>query len=160
MLQAAPFLPYHFKYKHMNELLDRLQQQAGLTTEQAQKSLQTIKQFVVEKFPMLSGAVDNIFPDTAGASGPASGITATPLTDATSLGTTGTIGTSYHTGDTAAELHAIADGKHSGASTPPPAEKTFMDKISDFIPGQAGEKIEDFVKKAAQEADNLFKKKP
>ena len=145
----------------MNELIEKLQQHAGLTTEQAQKSLQTIKQFVVEKFPMLAGAVDNIFPDTAGTPGPVSDITPTPLTDATSLGATGTIGTSYHSGDTAAELHATAtEATHFGTTTPPPEEKSFMDKISDFIPGQAGEKIEDFIKKAANEADNLFKKKP
>ena len=144
----------------MNELILKLQQNAGLTAEQAEKSLQTIKQFVVEKFPMLAGAVDNIFPDTGVASGPVSGTTATTSAATTPLGATGATSTSYHTGDTAAELHATAEGMHSGANTAAPAEKTFMDKISDFIPGQAGEKIEDFVKKAAQEADNLFKKKP
>lgn len=46
----------------MNELIQLLQDKAGLTPEQAHKSLETIKQFVVDKFPMLAGAVDNIFP--------------------------------------------------------------------------------------------------
>lgn len=45
----------------MNELIDRLVQQAGLTEEQAAKAVEVIKNFAVEKFPMLSGAVDNLF---------------------------------------------------------------------------------------------------
>lgn len=46
----------------MNELVERLTQQAGLTPEQAQKAVETIADFVKEKFPMLGGAVDQIFP--------------------------------------------------------------------------------------------------
>lgn len=45
----------------MQELIDRLKSEAGLTDEQAQKVLETIKNFVVEKYPMLEGAVKNIF---------------------------------------------------------------------------------------------------
>lgn len=45
----------------MNELIDKLVKEAGLTPEQAQKSLQVVVDFVKEKFPMLGGAVDNIF---------------------------------------------------------------------------------------------------
>lgn len=139
----------------MNELIQKLQSQAGLTEEQAQKSLQTIKQFVVEKFPMLAGAVDNIFPDTPVVSTPAaSTVGATPI----DTGSGNTIASSSYTPqDTAVGLHATAEGTPIDPNTPP-AEKSFMDKISDFIPGQAGEKIEEFVKKAAHEADNLFKK--
>lgn len=44
----------------MDELLERLRND-GLTDEQAKKAITTIKNFVVEKFPMLEGAVDNIF---------------------------------------------------------------------------------------------------
>lgn len=142
----------------MNELIEKLQQNAGLTMEQAQKSLQTIKQFVVEKFPMLAGAVDNIFPDTPVASASATSATGAAPTSNFSSGDKTT--SSYASGDTAEELHtATGQGTTSGAgaNTPPP-EKSFMDKISDYIPGQAGEKIEDFIKKAAHEADNLFKK--
>lgn len=138
----------------MNELIEKLQQNAGLTAEQAQKSLQTIKQFVVEKFPMLAGAVDNIFPDSPADTMPAMSIAAaTPIDTNTSGDITSS---SYASGDTAAELHAATETTPAGANTPP--EKSFMDKISDYIPGQAGEKIEDFIKKAAHEADNLFKK--
>ena len=45
----------------MQELIDRLKSEAGLTDEQAKKAIETMKNFVVEKFPMLEGAVNNIF---------------------------------------------------------------------------------------------------
>ncbi|MES1216469.1 MAG: hypothetical protein ABUT20_13210 [Bacteroidota bacterium] len=45
----------------MQELIDKLKSEAGLTDEQAEKALQTIKDYVVEKFPMLEGAVNNVF---------------------------------------------------------------------------------------------------
>ena len=45
----------------MNEIIERLTQQAGLSPEQAQKAVETIADFVKEKFPMLGGAVDQIF---------------------------------------------------------------------------------------------------
>lgn len=46
---------------YMEEIISRLQSEAGLTEEQAKKAIETIKNFVVEKFPMLEGAVSNIF---------------------------------------------------------------------------------------------------
>jgi hypothetical protein len=45
----------------VKELVEKLQGQAGLSEEQAQKVIATIKNFVVEKYPMLSGAVNNMF---------------------------------------------------------------------------------------------------
>ncbi|MDE3235161.1 MAG: hypothetical protein KGO81_04330 [Bacteroidota bacterium] len=45
----------------MNELIERLAAEAGLTPEQAKKAVETIAAYVKEKFPMLGGAVDNIF---------------------------------------------------------------------------------------------------
>ncbi len=45
----------------MNEIIERLTSEANLTPEQAQKAVETIANFVKEKFPMLGGAVDNIF---------------------------------------------------------------------------------------------------
>lgn len=45
----------------MQELVDKLKAEAGLTDEQAKKAISTIKNFVVEKFPMLEGAVSNVF---------------------------------------------------------------------------------------------------
>ena len=45
----------------MQDLLEKLQTEAGLTEEQAQKAIETIKNYVVEKFPMLEGAVGSLF---------------------------------------------------------------------------------------------------
>lgn len=44
----------------MNELLEKLKTN-GLSEEQALKAIETIKNYVVEKFPMLEGAVNNLF---------------------------------------------------------------------------------------------------
>lgn len=45
----------------MKELIEKLKTEAGLTEEQARKAVDTIKNYVVEKFPMLEGAVNNVF---------------------------------------------------------------------------------------------------
>jgi hypothetical protein len=45
----------------MQELIDKLKAEAGLTDEQAKKAIETIKNFVVEKFPMLESAVGSLF---------------------------------------------------------------------------------------------------
>ena len=45
----------------MQELIDKLKSDAGLTEEQAKQAIETIKTFVVEKFPMLEGAIGNLF---------------------------------------------------------------------------------------------------
>ena len=45
----------------MKELLDKLMSEANLDATQAQKAFETIATFVKEKFPMLGGAVDQIF---------------------------------------------------------------------------------------------------
>ena len=97
----------------MNELLEKLQSQHGLNPEQSHGILNTIKDFIKEKFPMMAGAVDNLFP--AGNA---------------SASTTGTT----PAGDT---------GDTSGS-----ADKggSFLDKISDFVPGAMGEKAEAFAK--------------
>jgi len=45
----------------MNELIERLKKEAGLSSEQATKVIEVIAAFVKEKYPMLAGAVNNIF---------------------------------------------------------------------------------------------------
>ena len=45
----------------VTELVEKLKSQAGLNDDQASKVIETIKDFVVDKYPMLSGAVNNIF---------------------------------------------------------------------------------------------------
>ena len=101
----------------MHELITRLTEKAGISADQASKTIDTIKEFVKEKFPMLSGAVDNMF------AGSADSATATAAT----------------------------------AETAPKAEEhSMLDKISDVIPGETGQKIEDFAKNAAHKAEDVF----
>ncbi len=45
----------------MEELITKITENAGITPDQATKALETIKDFVKEKFPMMAGAVDNLF---------------------------------------------------------------------------------------------------
>ena len=45
----------------MQELIQKLVAEAGLTEEQAKQAILTVKNYVVEKFPMLEGAVGNLF---------------------------------------------------------------------------------------------------
>lgn len=47
----------------VTELIEQLKTKAGLSDEQANKTIETIKDFVVEKYPMLQGAVNSIFGD-------------------------------------------------------------------------------------------------
>ena len=98
----------------MQELITRLTEKAGISADQANKTIETIKEFVKEKFPMLGGAVDNMFAATpASVAAAAAPVTAAPAT-------------------------------------------SMMDKISDVIPGEAGQKVEDFAKNAAHKAEEVF----
>ena len=47
----------------VGELVERLKANANLSDEQAQKVMETIKGFVVEKYLMLTGAVNSMFGD-------------------------------------------------------------------------------------------------
>lgn len=49
------------KFFIMQELINKLKAEAGLTDEQAKKAIESVKNFIVEKFPMLEGAVNNVF---------------------------------------------------------------------------------------------------
>jgi len=95
----------------MEELIQKLQSIHGLSADQSHGILNTITTFIKEKFPMVSGAIDNIFPG----------------------------------GSTAASTTAATAAAASEA-TEPVHEGGFLDKISDFIPGATGEKIESFAK--------------
>ena len=52
-------------YFFMKELIDRIMANAQITWPQAEKALETVKDFVKEKFPMMAGAVDNLFDQAA-----------------------------------------------------------------------------------------------
>lgn len=45
----------------MQELIERLKTQVGLTDEQAVKTINVIKDYAKEKMPMFSGAIDQMF---------------------------------------------------------------------------------------------------
>jgi hypothetical protein len=45
----------------MEELIQKLKTEVGLTDDQAKKAIEAVKNYVVEKFPMLEGAVGNLF---------------------------------------------------------------------------------------------------
>jgi hypothetical protein len=45
----------------MKELIDKLVAETGITEEQAKSVIEKIKDYVIAKFPMLEGAVSNIF---------------------------------------------------------------------------------------------------
>jgi hypothetical protein len=47
----------------VGELVERLKTNADLSDEQAQKVMSTIKDFILEKYPMLSGAVNSMLGD-------------------------------------------------------------------------------------------------
>jgi hypothetical protein len=49
------------KTYHMQELIERVSAEAGVTPEQAKKSIEAVANFVKEKFPMMAGAVDQLF---------------------------------------------------------------------------------------------------
>ena len=96
----------------MEELIQKLQAVHGLSAEQSHGILNTITSFVKEKFPMVGGAIDNIFQSGTTPASP---------------------------GTTPADAQSTATNSGSG-------DGSFLDKISDFIPGSTGEKIEEFAK--------------
>jgi hypothetical protein len=93
----------------MQELITRITEKAGISADQATKAIESIKDFVKEKFPMMAGAVDNLL---------------------------------------SSENPSATSATASGSN--------IMDKISDVIPGETGQKVEDFAKNAAVKAEDLF----
>ena len=106
----------------MNELITSLTEKAGITTEQAIKSIEAVKDFVKEKFPMMAGAVDTLF-----------------APEPVAVNTSAVIDTT-----------AVVD------PTAPHVSQSMLDKISDVIPGETGEKVEDFVKDTAHKVEDAF----
>lgn len=49
----------------MEALVKAIQEKAGISEEQAVKALEAVKDFVVEQFPMMAGAVDNLLGSAA-----------------------------------------------------------------------------------------------
>jgi hypothetical protein len=103
----------------MQELIQQLMDKAGLSSEQAGKSVTVVKDFVKAKFPMLGDGIDKMM------------------------------------GGDAPSANA---GVANAASETKVESGGMLDKISDVIPGQVGEKVEDFVKGAADKIGGLFGK--
>lgn len=97
----------------MEELIKKLQLAHGLSPEQSHSILNTITGYIKEKFPMVAGAVDNLFQSGTTPSGP---------------------------GTTPADVNSTTANSSNLASG------NALDRISDFISGATGEKIEDFAK--------------
>ena len=45
----------------MEELVNKIMANAGITAEQSMKALESVKDYAKEKFPMMAGAVDKLF---------------------------------------------------------------------------------------------------
>ena len=71
----------------MDELIQKLQSLHGLSAEQSRGILNTITGYIKEKFPMVSGAIDNLFQSGTTPSGP--GTTPSDANSATTPGTSG-----------------------------------------------------------------------
>lgn len=54
----------------MKELIEKLQREHNLSPEQSQAILGSISNYIKEKFPMVSGAIDNLFQSGTTPSGP------------------------------------------------------------------------------------------
>ena len=88
----------------MDELLQKLQSLHGLTAEQSQEILGTITAHIKEKFPMVAGAIDNLFPQ---------GITS-PSRSGTNAGNQATAGASFQgSGDILDKISDIIPGSAS-----------------------------------------------
>jgi hypothetical protein len=96
----------------MEELIQKLQSVHGLSREQSHGILNTITGYIKERFPMVAGAVDNLFQSGTTPSAP---------------------------GTTPADVQATT-------ANPAGNNSDLLDRISDFVPGATGEKIEEFAK--------------
>ena len=45
----------------MEELVNKIMANAGISAEQSMKALEAVKDYVKDKFPMMAGAVDKLF---------------------------------------------------------------------------------------------------
>ena len=74
----------------MQELIEKLKNSYGLTPEQTYGVLNSIKDFVKEKFPMMGSALDNLFPADSETGKVADSDVVQAIAGATPAGDTGT----------------------------------------------------------------------
>ena len=48
----------------MEELVNKIMANAGISAEQSMKALEAVKDYVKDKYPMMAGAVDKLFEST------------------------------------------------------------------------------------------------
>ena len=110
----------------MQELIDKLKSEHGLTDEQSHGILSTVTNFIKEKFPMVEGMLGKLFhQDAPPAAATEDAPSATATTDETS------------TSDVASDPVTTDNTMNKGGS--------LLDKIKNAIPGGA-EKVEEFAK--------------
>lgn len=117
----------------MQELIEKLQAEHGLSADQSQGILGTVTNFIKEKFPMAEGMIDNLFHHNAP--------TATNQTNPAPQ-------ESNDSADPADTAPANTTAADTTPNSDPSINKggSFLDKISDMLPGQTGEKVEEFAK--------------
>ena len=127
----------------MQELINRLTEKAGISADQATKSVDTIKDFVKEKFPMMAGAVDNLFAPAAASS------TETAQAALSTL-----------PGDAKESADSIGDKVEDFAKKAADKAENLYDsakeKINQAMDSDTGKKVEAFAKNAADKAEDLF----
>ncbi|MEO6668201.1 MAG: hypothetical protein ABIN36_01920 [Ferruginibacter sp.] len=97
----------------MQELINRLTEKAGISSDQANTAIHTIKDFIKEKFPMMAGAVDNFFPGS------------TPSETMTTNGNTATASTTSESGNIMDKISDFIPGEMG-------------EKVEDFAKGLFG----------------------
>ncbi len=117
----------------MQELIEKLKKGHGLTPEQSYGVLNTIKEFIIEKFPIAEGMLDNFFPAEANERSGTDTDKAQAVAGATATGDTGT------------------------TEGPTPKGGSFLDPQSD-VPGEEGEIDKQSAKDRLNEMVNPDKK--
>lgn len=117
----------------MQELIEKLKKGHGLTPEQSYGVLNTIKEFIIEKFPIAESMLDNFFPAEANEQRGTDTDIAQAVAGATSIGDTGT------------------------TEGPTPKGGSFLDPETD-IPGEEGEREKQVAKDRLNEMVNPDKK--
>ncbi len=52
----------------MEELIEKIETKAGITSQQAQLALEAVKDFILQKFPMMEGMVEGLLNSNTGQS--------------------------------------------------------------------------------------------
>ena len=100
----------------MEELIKKLQANHGLSAEQSQGILNTIANYIKEKFPMVGGAIDNLFQSGTTPSAPGTTASQAQTTATSTQGNNDLLDkiNDYIPGDTEQKMEDIAKEKLGG----------------------------------------------